>query len=135
MPFSKLIIEKSQVFSACSYFLQSNPKMHGGSAGTTVFYILSILSFYSRFEPDNGLIGFQDAWGKCWNYTWVGALCDNTDCVKDISGVLTEKRNMSQSDPITNYRHYHYLQRVSSAQFARTSYSAPAVTASKATST
>ena len=44
--------------------------------------------FYSRFEPDNGLIGFQDAWGKCWNYTWVGALCDNTDCVKDISGFL-----------------------------------------------
>jgi len=38
-----------------------------------------------RFEPDNGLIGFQDAWGKCWNYTWVGALCDNTDCVRDIS--------------------------------------------------
>ena len=43
---------------------------------------------YFRFEPDNDLIGFQDAWGKCWNYTWVGALCDNTDCVKDISGFL-----------------------------------------------
>ena len=66
---------------------QSNPKMEE-ALELLCFMFLSILSFHSRFEPDNGLIGFQDAWGKCWNYTWVGALCDNTDCVKDISGFL-----------------------------------------------
>ena len=55
--------------------------------------------------------------------------------ISQVSCVLTEKRNMLQSDQITNYRHHHYLQRVSSAQSARTSYSAPAVTVDKATST
>ena len=37
-----------------------------------------------RFEPDAGLIAFEDRFGKCWNLTWVGALCD--ECVQDISG-------------------------------------------------
>ena len=37
-----------------------------------------------RFEPDSGLLAFEDRFGKCWNLTWVGALCD--ECVKDISG-------------------------------------------------
>ena len=37
-----------------------------------------------RFEPDAGLLAFEDRFGKCWNLTWVGALCD--ECVQDISG-------------------------------------------------
>jgi len=37
----------------------------------------------TRFEPDAGLIAFEDRFGKCWNLTWVAALCDQ--CVQDIS--------------------------------------------------
>lgn len=37
----------------------------------------------TRFEPDAGLIAFEDRFGKCWKLTWVAALCDQ--CVQDIS--------------------------------------------------
>ena len=37
-----------------------------------------------RFEPEAGLLAFEDRFGKCWNLTWVGALCDK--CFQDISG-------------------------------------------------
>jgi len=37
----------------------------------------------TRFDPDAGLIAFEDRFGKCWNLTWVAALCDQ--CVQDIS--------------------------------------------------
>ena len=39
---------------------------------------------YFRFEPESGLLAFEDRFGKCWNLTWVGALCD--ECIQDISG-------------------------------------------------